>query len=69
MSIVLNDTDKKLELLVAGAVTANELPFVASYADYVDDTPAFTPGANDGLTNGVTPVELVGVPGASTQRE
>lgn len=68
MSIVLDDVDKKLEILLDGAVAANELPFTASYADYVAGVPALTPGANDGVTDGANPVELVGVPGASTQR-
>lgn len=67
--IVLDATTKSLQILLAGAVTTNQLIFTASYADYIASPAAFTPGANDGITNGATPVTLVAAPAASTQRQ
>lgn len=67
--IVLDATTKSLQILLSGAVTTNQLAFTASYADYIASPAAFTPGANDGITNGATPVTLVAAPAASTQRQ
>jgi hypothetical protein len=67
--IVLDATTKSLQILLAGAVTTNQLAFTASYADYIASPAAFTPGANDGQTNGATAVTLVAAPAASTQRQ
>jgi hypothetical protein len=64
--VILDATTKKLEILLGGAVTANQLPFQCEWVDVTAS--ASTPGTNGGLTNGATPVDLVGVPGASTQR-
>lgn len=67
--IVLDSTAKSLQILLAGAITTNQLVFTASYADYIASPAAFTPGANDGVTNNATAVTLVAAPGASTQRQ
>lgn len=61
--IVLDATTKSLELVLAGAVTTNQLPFVASYLD------GSTAGANDGATNNTTAVTAVAAPRASVQRQ
>lgn len=68
MAIVLDTVNKKLEIVLAGAVAANQLPFVVGYADYIGATPAFTPGANDGVTNDAVVVTLVATPAVNTQR-
>ena len=64
--MILDATTKKLEILLGGAITTNQLPFQCEWVDVTAS--ASTPGTNGGLTNGATPVDLVPVPGASTQR-
>ncbi len=64
--MILDATTKKLEILLGGAVTANQLPFQCEWID--NTSTASTPGTNGGLTNGATAVDLVGAPLASTQR-
>lgn len=64
--MILDSVAKKLEIILAGAVTANQLPFSASWEDITTTT--FIPGETDGVTNNATAVDLVGVPGGSTQR-
>lgn len=65
--ILLDTTNRSLEVILGGAVTTNQLPFVASYVDIT--TSAFTPATNTGATNNTTAVTLVAAPGASTQRQ
>jgi hypothetical protein len=65
--ILLDTTDKSLEIVLAGAVATNQLPFIASFADH--DATSFTPGANDGVTNSTTPVAAVAAPPAGAQRQ
>lgn len=64
---VLNTTGKSIEVLLAGAVTTNQLVIVSSYMD-VTATAATIPGANDLLTSDTTAVTAVAAPGASTSR-
>ena len=66
--MLLDAINKSLEIMLGGAITANQLPFVAWYADLTTTT--FAPAANDGVTNGVTAVTLVAAPGgAGIQRQ
>jgi len=65
--IVLDATTKSLEVDLVGAVTTNQLPFVATYVDVTTTT--YVPGSSDGTTNSTTAVTLVAAPGASTQRQ
>ena len=64
--MILDATTKKLEILLGSAVTSNQLTFQCEWVDVTSS--ASTPGTNGGLTNGASAVDLVGVPGASTQR-
>ena len=64
--LILDATTKSLEVKLAGAVSANELPVTAHYTDIT--TTLYTPGSNDTQTNGATAVTIVAAPGASTQR-
>ena len=65
--MILDAITKKLEILLGGAVLANQLTFQCEWVDVTTTTS--TPGTNGGLTSGATPVDLVPVPGsASTQR-
>lgn len=69
--IALNST-RSLEIILAGAVTTNQLPFTATYVDHTPNTPptipvtAVTP--NDGQTNNTTAVTVVPAPAVGTQR-
>ena len=67
--IILDATDKQLEIVLGGVVTTNELPFVAAFVDHDGATPAFTPGEQDGLSNGATSVVVMASPAASIQRQ
>lgn len=62
----LATTTQSLELLLGGAVAANQLPFVADYADCT--TSLFTPGQQNGASNNGSAVAFLSAPAASTQR-
>jgi len=59
------DTSRKLACVLSGAITTNQLEFVASYADA--SSSAFTEGINIGATSSTTPVDILAAP-ASGQR-
>lgn len=64
--IVLSQTTDKLQAVLAGAVTANQLQCVTSWRDRTSTT--FVADRTVTLTNSDTDVDLVGSPAASTQR-
>lgn len=64
---ILAATTSSLEVLLAGAIATNQLPFVTSYADLTTTT--FTAGSLTGQSNSTTAVTIVAAPGASTQRQ
>lgn len=64
--IVLDATTEKIQVVLAGAVTTNQLNCYAAYRDIT--TTAYTPGNNPVNTNSTTDVDLVGAPGTDTQR-
>jgi hypothetical protein len=64
--ITLAAATSKLQILLSGAKTTADCPWVACWVDVT--TTAYTPGELDGATNGVTAVDIVGVPAASTER-
>lgn len=65
--LFLDTNTRSLEIVLAGAITTNQLPFTASY---VDITPTgFTPATNDGASNSTTAVTIVAAPASSTQRQ
>jgi len=65
--IILDATDQKIEFLLGGAVTTNELSWMTSYVDHTDET--FVPASSNGVSSGATPVTLMAAPAASTQRQ
>lgn len=68
--IILDTTTRKLELVLAAAPAANQLPFVASYVDISQSSPALTAAStNTSATNSTTAVTAVAAPGASTSRQ
>jgi hypothetical protein len=64
--IVLDTTTKKLQVVLGGAITTNQLQCVASWRDRTSTT--FVAGATEANTNSGTDVDLVAAPAASTQR-
>lgn len=64
--IILTETTDTLQVVLAGAVTTNQLPCVASWRDIT--TTAYTPGRTVTNTNSTTDVSIVGSPALSTQR-
>lgn len=64
--IILSATTDKLEMLLGGAATTNELPCITSWRDRTSTT--FTASRTLAITSGTTPVDISGSPAASTQR-
>jgi adenosylcobinamide amidohydrolase len=64
--LILNTTTDSLEVVLGGAITANELDCTASFRETTTTT--FEPRMTDVSTNGTTAVTLVAAPPASTQR-
>lgn len=68
--LVLDATTKSLEVKLAGAITATQLPYVASYVDISQSTFGVVGSSeSDGTTNNATAVTVVAAPGASTSRK
>jgi hypothetical protein len=65
--LILDATNKSIELVLGAVAVTNQLPFVAAFADHTST--AFSPAANDGQSNGATAVTIVAAPAASTQRQ
>ena len=65
--IILDTVDRLLQVVLAGSVTANHLPIVASYVDLSDT--AYEPATNYVLTNNTTAVTIVPAPGAGVKRQ
>jgi hypothetical protein len=64
--LVLSTTNDKIQVVLGGAVTTNQLQCFASYRDRTSTT--FSAGQNNLNTNNTTDVDLVAAPAASTQR-
>lgn len=64
----LSTTTDKIQVILGGAITTNQLDCVATYKD-INVTAAYTAGAPSLVaTNGSTAVDLVGSPASDTQR-
>lgn len=67
--IILDATTKKLQIVLSGAVTTTELPWVVSYVDVLSSDQSVSAIAeNDGATNGGTAVDMVAAPSAGHTR-
>jgi len=64
--IILSQTTDKIDVVLGGAVTTNELRCFSAYRDIT--TTGYSPLRNVTLTNGTTDVALVSSPASSTQR-
>jgi hypothetical protein len=65
--ILLTATTMTLQVVLDAAPTTTQATLYAAWADHT--SVAFTPGQTNGLSNGTTAVDIVGAPGASTQRQ
>jgi len=65
--IVLSQTTDKIQVVLTGSVTTNQLQCVASWRD-ITATPTYVAGRSVAVTNNTTDVDLVAAPAASTQR-
>lgn len=63
----LTTTTRALEIVLAGAVTTNQLSFLASWSD--SSTAGYLGGATPGLTNSGTAVTMVAAPAAGAVRD
>lgn len=68
--IVLDTIHKSLELVLAGAITTNQLPWMVSWAELDTTDFSLTDWASgDGASNSTTPVTLIGSPTATKRRQ
>lgn len=65
--IRLDSTTRKLQIVLGGAVTTNQLPVVLSWSDKT--TSSYTGGSTVSNTNNTTAVDIAAAPGASTVRD
>ena len=64
--MILDATTKKIQVVFAGAKATNDCPVTTDWVDITTST--YTPGCTEINTNGVTAVDVVAAPAASTQR-
>ena len=64
--LVLQDTNDTLEVVLAGAITTNQLPVVTTWRDITAS--GYTPGRSNINTNSTTPITAVAAPASSTYR-
>lgn len=65
--IILDTVNRTLEVVLGGAVAANELPIVVCYVDVT--AAAYTPATEHTVTNGAVTVTIAAAPAAATQRQ
>lgn len=65
----LSATTHKIQVVLAGAVTTNQLQCVASYQDITSAGMTLPQASNQALTNNTTAVDLISAPSASTNRQ
>lgn len=66
--MILDATTKKLQVVLAGAITSAQLQVNVSWAD-TQNGATFVPGSNSAVTNSAVAVDIVAAPAASTQRQ
>jgi hypothetical protein len=68
--ILLDSTLKSLEVVLAGAKTTTDCPYVSSFMDISQSTFGMSgASSSDGTSNGVTTVAVIAAPAASTTRQ
>ena len=66
--ILLDTTTRKLQVVLNAAKTTNDCPWITSYVD-IASTAAGIGASSNGVSNGLTAVDIIGVPGASATRK
>jgi len=64
--LILTEVTDKIQVVLGGAITTNQMQCKTSWRDIT--TTVYTPGRTVINTNNTTDVDIVGSPGASTQR-
>lgn len=68
--MVLDSTLKKLQIVLSGAITTNQLPYVVSYFDITQSTMSASDLIEgDGTSNSTTAVDVVGAPLSGIRRQ
>jgi hypothetical protein len=65
--MLLDTTNKSIQILLDGSVTSTQLPVTVSYVD--NNNTGATEGSFDTQTNDVTPVTIVSAPDSTSQRK
>lgn len=65
--MLLDNTNRTIQVLLSAAAASDDLPVVVAYTDIT--TSALTPGVQVSESNGTTGVDILDSPGASTQRK
>lgn len=65
----LSNTTEKIEIVLGGAITTNQLEWTASYQDITSAGMVLPQSSSQGLTNNGTAVDMVAAPAASTNRQ
>lgn len=65
----LSNTTEKLQIVLAGAVTTNQLVYNVSYQDVTATGMTLPQSSSQGLTNSTTDVDMVTAPAAATTRQ
>lgn len=68
--IVLDATTRKLQVVLGGAITTNQLDWTVDWIDLLDtDQSVSDVGHSNGATNSMTAVDMVAAPAASHTRQ
>lgn len=65
----LSNTNEKIEIVLAGTVTTNQLEWTVSYQDITSSGMTLPQSSAQGLTNNTTSVDMVSAPAAATNRQ
>lgn len=66
--MILSST-QKVQVVLAGAITTNQLAVAASWADIADDGSTFAPGNIETASNSTTAVDVVAAPSSGFKRQ
>lgn len=65
----LSNTNEKIEIVLAGNITTNQLEWTVSYQDITSAGMTLPQSSAQGLTNNTTSVDMVAAPAAATNRQ
>jgi hypothetical protein len=68
--IILDTVNRKLQVILSGAITTSQLPWTAHYVDVTVATGALSAVSSaNGTTNSAVAVDMVAVPGVGVSRQ